>query len=81
MKNEELAIPNLLRCTRHHFATVALSLGIDIMVNNMILEHKEPGATPVYSKLQDKRKIEEVNKLFSKTYDHYIILSISASDQ
>jgi site-specific recombinase XerD len=62
MKNEELEIHYLLRCARHTFATVALSLGIDIMVISKILGHKELGTTRIYAKLQDKRKIEEMRK-------------------
>jgi integrase/recombinase XerC len=51
-----------MHCARHTFATVALSLGIDIMVISKILGHKELGTTRIYAKLQDKRKIEEMKK-------------------
>ncbi len=51
-----------MHCARHTFATVALSLGIDIMVISKILGHKELGTTRIYAKLQDRRKIEEMKK-------------------
>jgi site-specific recombinase XerD len=62
MKNEESSIDNILPCARHTFSTVALSLGIDIIVIRKILGHKELGTTRIYAKLQDKRKIEEMKK-------------------
>lgn len=51
-----------MHCSRHTFATVALSLGIDIMVISSILGHKDLKTTRIYAKILNKRKISEMKK-------------------
>lgn len=51
-----------MHCARHTFATVALTLGVDIVVISNVLGHRDLGTTRIYAKLLDERKIEEIKK-------------------
>ena len=62
MKQAGITKTITMHCARHTFATISLSLGVDIMVISKVLGHKDLGTTRIYAKLQDKRKIEEMKK-------------------
>lgn len=48
--------------SRHTFATVALTLGIDLMTVSKILGHRDLSTTQVYAKIIDEKMTEAMNK-------------------
>lgn len=50
-------------CSRHTFATMALSSDIDLFTVSKLLGHSDIKTTQIYAKLIDKRKDEAIDKL------------------
>lgn len=48
-------------CSRHTFATLALTYGADLYVISKLLGHRELSSTEVYARIVDERKAEAVN--------------------
>ena len=54
---------------RHTFATMGITLGVDIYTMSKMLGHSDIATTQIYAKLVDSKKLEAVNlidKFFSK---------------
>ena len=49
--------------SRHTFATMSLTLGVDLYTVSKLLGHKQISATQVYAKIIDKKKEEAINSL------------------
>ena len=49
--------------SRHSFATMSLTLGVDLYTVSKLLGHKQISATQVYAKIIDKKKEEAINSL------------------
>lgn len=49
-------------CARHTFATVGLTLGIQVEVISKMLGHKDLKTTMIYAKVADAVKVKEMNK-------------------
>lgn len=49
--------------SRHTFATLAITYGIDIAVASELLGHTDIKTTQIYAKIIDEKKNEAVNKL------------------
>lgn len=64
-----LAIPfftaflNITYTARHTFATMMLTLGVDIYTTSKLLGHSNVSTTQIYSKIVDEKKVEAVNKV------------------
>ena len=50
-------------CGRHTFATMLLTLGVDIMVVSKLLGHSSVAMTEVYAKVVDKNRREAVDRI------------------
>ena len=50
-------------CARHTFATMLLTLGVDIYVVSKMLGHTDISTTQIYAKIVDKRKQEAVDRI------------------
>ena len=50
-------------CSRHTFATMMLTLGVDIYTTSKLLGHSNVSTTQIYSKIVDEKKVEAVNKV------------------
>ena len=48
---------------RHTFATMMLTLGVDIYTTSKLLGHSNVSTTQIYSKIVDEKKVEAVNKI------------------
>lgn len=48
---------------RHTFATMMLTLGVDIYTTSKLLGHSNVSTTQIYSKIVDEKKVEAVNKV------------------
>ena len=56
-------------CSRHTFATMMLTLGVDIYTTSKLLGHANVTTTAIYAKIVDKKKVDAmnlVNDLFAK---------------
>lgn len=56
-------------CSRHTFATMMLTLGVDIYTTSKLLGHANVTTTAIYAKIVDKKKVDAmnlVNDLFTK---------------
>ena len=49
--------------SRHTFATMMLTLGVDIYTTSKLLGHSNVATTQIYSKIVDEKKVEAVNKV------------------
>lgn len=59
----------LFHCSRHTFATMMLTLGVDIYTTSKLLGHANVTTTAIYAKIVDKKKVDAmnlVNDLFTK---------------
>lgn len=59
----------LFHCGRHTFATMMLTLGVDIYTTSKLLGHANVTTTAIYAKIVDKKKVDAmnlVNDLFTK---------------
>ena len=54
-----------VHCARHKFATMMITLGVDIYTVSKLLGHSKVTTTQIYSKIIDKHKSEAVSKLDS----------------
>ena len=64
-----LAFLLLMHCSRHTFATMMLTLGVDIYTTSKLLGHANVTTTAIYAKIVDKKKVDAmnlVNDLFTK---------------
>lgn len=64
-----LALPCIFHCARHTFATMMLTLGVDIYTTSKLLGHANVTTTAIYAKIVDKKKVDAmnlVNDLFTK---------------
>ena len=64
-----LASPCIFHCARHTFATMMLTLGVDIYTTSKLLGHANVTTTAIYAKIVDKKKVDAmnlVNDLFTK---------------
>ena len=52
-------------CARHTFATMMITIGVDIYTVSKLLGHSKVTTTQIYSKIIDKHKSEAVSKLDS----------------
>lgn len=59
----------LFHMARHTFATMMLTLGVDIYTTSKLLGHANVTTTAIYAKIVDKKKVDAmnlVNDLFTK---------------
>lgn len=49
--------------SRHTFATMLLTVGIDIYTVSKLLGHANIGTTQIYAKIIDKKKVDAINKV------------------
>ena len=64
-----LALPCIFHAARHTFATMMLTLGVDIYTTSKLLGHANVTTTAIYAKIVDKKKVDAmnlVNDLFTK---------------
>lgn len=64
-----LASPCIFHTARHTFATMMLTLGVDIYTTSKLLGHANVTTTAIYAKIVDKKKVDAmnlVNDLFTK---------------
>lgn len=57
----------LFHCSRHTFATMMLTLGVDIYTVSKLLGHSSVEQTLVYARLIDKKKEDAVKRIPSLT--------------
>lgn len=50
-------------CSRHSFATMMLTLGVDLYTVSKLLGHSKITTTQIYAKIIDEKKVEAVSKL------------------
>ena len=48
-------------CSRHTFATMMLTLGVDLYTTSKLLGHSNVKTTQIYAKIVDSKKVEAVN--------------------
>ena len=64
-----LALPCIVHCARHTYATMLLTLGVDIYTVSKLLGHSNVNTTSIYAKIVDQKKVETVglvDDFFSK---------------
>ena len=64
-----LALPCIFHCARHTYATMLLTLGVDIYTVSKLLGHSNVNTTSIYAKIVDQKKVETVglvDDFFSK---------------
>ena len=65
MQNADIKKHISFHCSRHTFATMMLTLGVDIYTTSKLLGHSNVSTTQIYSKIVDEKKVEAVNKVDS----------------
>lgn len=50
-------------CSRHSYATLLLSAGVDIYTTSKLLGHKKLSTTAIYAKIIDEKKVAAVNAI------------------
>ena len=63
MQNADIKKHISFHCSRHTFATMMLTLGVDIYTTSKLLGHSNVSTTQIYSKIADEKKVEAVNKV------------------
>ena len=63
MQNADIKKHISFHCSRHPFATMMLTLGVDIYTTSKLLGHSNVSTTQIYSKIVDEKKVEAVNKV------------------
>lgn len=63
MQNADIKKHISFHCSRHTFATMMLTLGVDIYTTSKLLGHSNVSTTQIYSKIVDEKKVEAVNKV------------------
>ena len=58
-----LALAILFHQSRHTFATMMLTLDVDIFTTSKLLGHKNISTTQIYAKIIDQKKDEAVNRV------------------
>ena len=54
--------------SRHSYATMMLTIGVDIYTVSKLLGHKNVATTQIYAKIIDQKKIDAVN-MMDKFFD------------
>ena len=63
-----LALPCIFHVSRHSYATMMLTIGVDIYTVSKLLGHKNVATTQIYAKIIDQKKIDAVN-MMDKFFD------------
>lgn len=58
-----LAYPFNSHVARHSYATMMLTIGVDIYTVSKLLGHKNVATTQIYAKIIDQKKIDAVNMM------------------
>ena len=58
-----LCLPILFHLARHSYATMMLTIGVDIYTVSKLLGHKNVATTQIYAKIIDQKKIDAVNMM------------------
>lgn len=58
-----LALPCIFHVSRHSYATMMLTIGVDIYTVSKLLGHKNVATTQIYAKIIDQKKIDAVNMM------------------
>lgn len=58
-----LAVPITFHVSRHSYATMMLTIGVDIYTVSKLLGHKNVATTQIYAKIIDQKKIDAVNMM------------------
>ena len=58
-----LALPCIFHTARHSYATMMLTIGVDIYTVSKLLGHKNVATTQIYAKIIDQKKIDAVNMM------------------
>lgn len=61
MESAKISKHITFHCARHSYATMMLTLGVDIYTTSKLLGHANVNTTSIYAKIVDKKKIETVN--------------------
>lgn len=61
-----LALPCIFHCLRHSFATLLISLGIDVYVVSKMLTHRSVRTTQIYADVVSEKKREASNAITLK---------------
>lgn len=58
-----LASPCIFHCGRHTYATLLLTVGVDIYTVSKLLGHSQVKTTQIYAKVIDRKKDKAVNRI------------------
>lgn len=58
-----LSLPVFFHVSRHTFATMMLTLDVDLYTTSKLLGHKNISTTQIYAKIIDQKKDEAVNRV------------------
>lgn len=58
-----LSLPIFFHVSRHSYATMMLTIGVDIYTVSKLLGHKNVATTQIYAKIIDQKKIDAVNMM------------------
>lgn len=56
-------MPCIFHQSRHSYATMMLTIGVDIYTVSKLLGHKNVATTQIYAKIIDQKKIDAVNMM------------------